>query len=504
MARRGWARPLACALALAGGACGERATREPPIRPDPPPDPPPPPKPGPEVPFGTKGPWAVENAVYGRTEGLRELPVVAVTTDEAQNRWVATHAALYLLRPGEKTFRRFDAADGLHLPGNPAPYCGDRPMQPGDRCGGTVEYGAAAAPGISKIVGGAPGEVFVGYFGTDSMPDGLVCPSKADPSKPGYGDYCDPNRHDGKMDRVRLRADGTLEVDRFDFVAIRHGAEYWHNRTVRSVAYDHFVHPGTLYVGMNHGVNVVFPDRFRHPLPGEWFDAANREWMGDHLHARVCQFDPPAPCPANGEEGQRMGDWAGVAIDANGDVWHAGRWTAGLIAWDQDPVSWVFRHGSAFEIAFGDPYPSGPNDEGFANEPVFKVTAEGDSVYLSGVAVCPDGRVWFSSLGPQSGTSHTVAVWKGRSFDTFSATSLGLGDSAVRDIACLPDGRVVLAGPTSGLVLHDPATGTSKTIRAGQGIPSDRILSIEVDRMVSPPSLHVATAGGAAVLRVLP
>jgi hypothetical protein len=492
---------LAGALALAASGCGGgTSTPAPPDVPDVP-DVPDEPTPERRIQFGTQGPWPVENAVYGAAAGILEGPVVGVTSDEAQNRWVATHDALYLLRPGETSFRRYDGRDGLHLPGFPASYCGDRPMQPGDRCGGVIEYGEAAAPGISRIVGGGPDEVFVGYHGIDEMPAGLTCPPKDTTMEEGYGDYCDPNRHSGKMDRVRVGAGGALAVDRFDFVAGRHGAEYWHNRTVQSAAYDHFAHPGTLYVGTNHGVNIVFPDRFRYPLPGEWFDAANVEWLGDHLHARVCQFDPPAPCPADSEAGQRMGDWAGLAIDGGGDVWHAGRWTAGLITWQADPMAWVFRHGAAFAVAFGDPYPTGPNDEGFQNEPVFKVNAEGDSVHLTGVAVCPDGRAWFGSRGPENGTRHTLAVWKGRSFETFDPASLGLGDSPLRDVECLPDGRVVLAGFSTGVVLYDPAARTSVRV---PGLPSQTILDVEVDRMVAPPALHVATGGGAAVLRVLP
>ncbi len=496
MARR-WI-VVAGALALASSGCGGQAS-------SPPPDPPDqgdPPVVDRRIQFGTQGPWAADNAVYGAAAGILEGRVVGVTTDEAQNRWVATEAALYLLRPGETRFRRYDGADGLHLPGFPARYCGDRPMQPGDSCGQTIEYGDAAPPGITHVVGGGPDEVFVGYHGVDEMPAGLTCPPK-DPTKTeGFGDYCDPNRHSGKMDRVRVGADGALQVDRFDFVAGQHGAEYWHNRTVHTAVYDHFAHAGTLYVGTNHGVNIVFPDRFRYPLPGEWFDLANVEWLGDHLHARVCQFDPPAPCPAGSEAGQRMGGWYGLAVDGKGDVWHAGRWTAGLITWNADPMTWVNRPGAAaFAPAFGDPYPTSPNDEGFQNEPVFKVNAEGDSVYLTGVAVCPDGRVWFSSRGPQNGTTHTLAVWRGRSFQTFDPASLGLGETALRDVDCLPDGRVVLAGFSKGVVLYDPAAGT--TVRV-PGLPSQTILDVEVDRMVAPPSLHVATAAGAAVLRVLP
>jgi hypothetical protein len=282
-----------------------------------------------------------------------------------------------------------------------------------------------------------------------------------------------------------------------DLVANRQGGEFWHDRTVQSLAFDHFVHPHTLYAGTNHGVTMLLPDRFRLPRPGEWFDLAYVEWMGDHLHARVCD---PGPCPADSEGPQRMGDWAGLDVDARGDLWHAGRWTAGLITWVPDPVEWFERNGRAFAIAFGDPYPMPANAEGFTNEPVFKVAAEGHSVHLTGVAVCPDGRVWFSSSGPDTGNGDTVAVWKGRSFDTFPAVRFGLGGS-VRDVVCLPDGRVALAGFHSGVVLHDPRTGGSTPV---PGLPSGTILDLEVDRMVSPPALHVATDAGAAVLRVLP
>ena len=45
---------------------------------------------------------------------------------------------------------------------------------------------------------------------------------------------------------------------------------------------------------------------------------------------------------------------------------------------------------------------------------------------------------------------------------------------------------------------------TASTIRAGQGIPDDQVWRLQLDTMVDPPALQVATSGGAAVLRVLP
>jgi hypothetical protein len=444
---------------------------------------------------GPAGPWPVANVSFGGADGLRESPVVGLTTDEAQNRWAATPQALYLLRPGEKTFRRYDGADGLHLDGNPAYYCDDRPMaSASERCGGSVSTGSGHA--ITRIVGGGAGEVFVGYSGDDG--DGTIqCPAKDVTLVDAGADYCDPARHSGKLDRVRVGADGKLTVDRMDLVANHQGGNFWHDRTVQSLAFDHVVHPHTLYVGTNHGVTMILPDRFRNPRPGEWYDNAYSEWMADHLHARVCD---PGPCPAV-EGPQRMGDWAGLAVDAQGNLWHAGRWTAGLITWDADPLAWVGRNGHAFALAFGDPYPLAPNAAGFVNEPVFRVAREGDSPHLTGVAVCPDGRVWFSSTGPSSGTGDTVAVWDGHAFRSFAATALGLGESAVKDVACLPDGRVVLGGSHSGAVLYDPATSTSRPL---PGLPGSGVQDLEVDRMVSPPTLHVATDGGAAAIRVLP
>ncbi len=436
--------------------------------------------------FGGPGPWPVGNATYGAAEGIREVPVVGTSTDEAQNLWVATHQALYLLRPGEKAFRRYDPADGLHLPGNPVLYCNDAPAPSLERCpsGTTASLGAAMQPGISEITGGGPNEVFVGYYGSEptlSVDDGT--------------DWQDPGRHSGKIDRIRLNADGTVTADRFDMLSGNHGGKFWHDRTVNRLLYDHFIHRHALYAGTNHGVGMFFPDRFRYARPGEWFDTANQDWMADHLHARVCYHQS---CGAT-EASQRMGDWRGLALAPDGDLWHAGKWTAGLIEWDPVISDWYARGGAAFAQAFGDPYPPSP--------PVFEPPQEGDPVNLSAVAVAVDGTVWFASEGLGGGTDGTdygVASWNGRVFTYYDPPSLGLGERKVRDLVALPDGRIVLAGPTAGIAIYDPAAKSSKTLRAGQGIPDDRVLRLELDTMVDPPALHVSTYGGAAVLRVLP
>jgi hypothetical protein len=385
-------------------------------------------------------------------------------------------------------------------------YCGSAPLASGESCNpADVLWGGAAGEGIRSLVGGGVDEVFVGYAGAHTDPLG-VCPG--DVTVAGW-DNCDPLRHSGKIDWVKLNADGTLAVTRFDLLSNHQGAHFWHDRYMNRLAYDHFVHHGTLYSGSEHGVTILFPEKYRPAKPRdvEWFDVAYSEYMGDHLHARVCRIAPGVPCPTDSEMGQRMGDWLGLALDAQGRLWHAGKWTAGRITWDPSPLNWVARNGAAFDAAFGDPY-IGP---GNGIPPIFEVASEGHEVHMTGVTVCPDGRIWFSTSGVEDGPSHdrgdVLAVWDEpkHTFGYFTPSMIGIAEGRVRDVACLADGRLAVAGYTTGLSLYDPAKGTSTPVRASSGlIPSDAIQSLEVDRMVSPQTLHVATSGGAAAIRVLP
>jgi hypothetical protein len=295
------------------------------------------------------------------------------------------------------------------------------------------------------------------------------------------------------VDRVKLNQDGTITVDRLENWVNDHQMLYWHNLTPFRLLYDHFWHPGTLYEADDHGVLIVFPDRYvPYTAALGSVDAWENTYVGDHLHAEVCYH---LPCSQGGFA--RAGDWRGLALDAKGQLWHAGQFTAGLVTWDPDPVHWWDRWGAAFVVSFGDPYTyPGPN------EPVFKVPLEGDSVHLTAVSVCPDGRVWFSSEGADS-VNDTVAVFDQNawSIQTFDARKLGLSDRPVQDLVCLPDGRVAIAGVNGGAVVYDPASGASRPL---QGIPGSRVLRFSLDTMVKPAALMVSTDGGAAVLRDVP
>src|SRR5216683_6583527 len=361
----------------------------------------------------------MQNVTYGQKDGIFETPIVGMSTDENQNLWVATHQALYLLTPGQTKFTRFDDKAGLHLANNPITYCDrdyakqnptDPVPQPDKAC---PISGAADPSGISEIVGGGAGagyvgEVFVGYNGTHNWSD------------PNDGSWADPFRHTGMLDRVRLMSDGSVQVDMIQMLS-GDSAAFWHHRDVLRLIYDHFKHPHELYVGTNHGIDRMTPDKFTTPVvnpgyPGEETWAPDTyAWMADHLHPQACSC---GPCPLVGDGPLLLGDWRGLAVTANGNLLVGGRWAAGKIKWVQpnftqpiapdDGLGWFQRTGNGstpYEFSMGDYYYGGCS----SGRPVFCVNREGDVVAISAVTETPDGLQWFAS-GPYNYQSDTLCA----------------------------------------------------------------------------------------------
>ncbi|HEX4386057.1 MAG TPA: WD40 repeat domain-containing protein [Myxococcales bacterium] len=450
------------------------------------------------------GPWPTTNVTYGAADGIQETPIVGFSTDESQNLYVATQSALYVRTPTASSFTRFASADGLHLPGHDMDHCYD----PSGRNNGILQpcpSSDADSPGISEIVGGGPNEVLVGYWGHEdftlgNLPDGT----------PIDGTSSDPWRHTGKVDRVRLRLDGAtgnvigIDVVKLDVVSTNSN-EFWHNRTVERMIYDHFTNRHELYVGFNHGVDKLTPDLWAEPDPKLWFLNSYAVWMSDHLHPQVCLH---ATCTGEGSDTQMLGDWRGLAIDAKGDLWVGGRWAAGKIRYTASNADWYNtprKDGNAIAPALGDGYDSSLC--GTSTAPVFCPPQEGDPVNISATTVTPDGKIWWGSgtlFGDPRDIPYGLASFDGHHFTYFTPASVGMSEETVRDLIALPDGRLVIASLNTGLVIWNPSTGQHTAIHAGQGIPSDRIYRMELDMMVSPPALHVSTASGAATLRVFP
>ena len=472
--------------------------------------------------FGGPGPWPMHDVTYGLNDGILETPIVGMSTDESQNLWVATHQALYLLRPGQSKFTRFDSKAGLHLADNQITYCDrdyskEKPTDPVPEPDRACPIPGAADPsGISEVVGGGwgegyAGEVFVGYNGTHDWND------------PNDGSWADRFRHTGMLDRVRLSPDGkTLQVDMLQMVS-GDGAAFWHNRDVMRLVYDHFKHPHELYVGTNHGIDRLTPDKFkpiavRQGYPGvEIFPSMTYDWMSDHLHPQACSCGP-----CQGETGLLLGDWRGLALDLDGNLLVGGRWAAGKILWVKEnwtaeKKGWFQRGGGSYDpqlggFNMGDKYFGGCS----GSRPVWCVATEGDVIAVSATTVTPDGLNWFAS-GPYSYQGPNgcnagdrdlgVASYdqKKYQFTYYSPTAdLGMAETNVRDMVALPDGRIVFAGPRSGLVFWDPKTKARKVVRAGSGLPDDAVQRLELDLMVNPPTLHVSTISGATSIRIVP
>ena len=384
---------------------------------------------------GMPPPWpAAKLTVYGAAQGILELPVVAAQPDEANNIWLVTHAALYLLRPGDQAFTRFDDSDGLHV-------------------------GLSQPPGITGVAGGASDQAFVGYEGwVDGSPN---TDTQAEKDM-------------GKFDRVDLLANGALAVTRFN-VHDSDSINYWENRSVRRFLYDHTFHPGTLYVGMNHGV-----------------DRVNGDSYADHDHVEVCIGGCTSP-----SHPEMIGEWRGLALDAKGDLWMAGQYSAGLLGWTPGLLDWLDNNVNPFLIAFGDPYPPW--------QPVFYPPAEGDSVDIRAVAVAPDGLVWFAS-GPEwsdSDPEYGIASYEPGpgTFAYYDPIALGFGTKALVDMVALPDGRLVFGTEYDGLRIWDPRAGTVASFTTTQGLPGDQIQLMYLDPRTSPPALFVGTDGGLALFR---
>jgi len=395
--------------------------------------------------------------IYGSAQGLMEAPISA-SVDEGENLWVVTESALYLLAPGPRTFRRYTARDGLHYgPGYTEP------------------------PDITLVEGGARGECFVGYSARDT---------NASMFKDAHM-WTDPWAHMGKMDQVLLQADGSLKVNRYDLRNSNDG-HYYETRTIMSMVYDHFQHPGNLYVGSNHGVTRIIPSKYYPPphLDTDPFNTRDeREWYGDHVHPVVC-FG--GPCTQ--DRVTTFGDWFGLTLAQDGRLWMGGLTSAGAIHYREDLYDWLQSYA-----------PINPFSPAFEWPPVFTPPDFGSPVNIRGVAVTPDGIAWFVSGEVESwrGPTYGIAAYDGKRFTYFDPTALGAIEYNILEVQALADGRLVFGFPSSGLLVWNPGDDKGRRITQRDGLPGERIGRMSQDRMHDPPLLLVPTDGGLAVFRDL-
>lgn len=383
------------------------------------------------------GPWPLDDlTIYGSAQGLGG-GIIDANPDDAQNIWAANGETLYLLRPGTTKFQAFTAADGLHI----GPF--------------TDPYGGANETRITAIAGGAAGQVYVGYYGYETEGDPFL--------------DSEAQKELGNGDDVRLDAAGKLSITRLLFRCdAERGAGCWENRSPRRIIYSHLgVAAGHSWWGFNHGVTHVLGDDF-----------------GDHIHPEVWYT------PTSGTEGEeKLGEFYGLAPDADGNLWMAGRYAVGLQPWNPRPHGdspsadeWVSGY---FTYAFT----TDTSDHSLGNEKGPYV-ARGYVENNRGAAVTPDGRVWFARLGggliswdPKTGNYNTIQRWS-------------QAPSDLMDVQADPDGTLWLVTSGGALVRFNPSGGAAQTWPGVSGVTR-----IYVDPTVTPRAVYVSMSSGVAVIR---
>ena len=157
-----------------------------------------------------------------------------------------------------------------------------------------------------------PNQVYVGYYGFET---------EGNPFKD-----TEAQKELGNGDDVQLATGGKLAVTRLLFRCdAERGGGCWENRSPRRIIYSHLgIAAGHSWWGFNHGVTHVLGDDF-----------------GDHVHPEVWY------APTTGTEGEeKLGEFYGIAPDANGNLWMAGRYGVGLQPWNPEaarrrPAAWT-------------------------------------------------------------------------------------------------------------------------------------------------------------------
>ncbi len=379
--------------------------------------------------------------VYGGNQGLNGS-VIDASPDDRQNIWAATPDALYVLQPGQTVFKRFTAADGLHI----QPF--------------TDPNGQSAVTNITAIAGGRANEVFVGYrgYGGDVPPPAppRCCVPNAD--------FSDPRWSLGQADRVSLNANGALDVHRYQFICDA-SANCWEEQSARRIVFAHQGNAaGHVFMGFDHGVVHVFNDVF-----------------GDHIHV-IANYHA-----ADGSFlFEKQGEQYGLFVLPSGDVLTGSAYGVGLQQWSPDPRAWVKN---PFIWAFTTYGPAQPYNKGAHSLDVPAGYREDNRA----VAMTPDGTSWFASL------TQGLASYPGGDFSRVQTyTNVpGLPASGLIDMTADPDGTLWIVDSNGRLLRFNPST---RAVQVWPGISG--AVRVVVDTTVNPRAVYVSMGtNGLAVIR---
>ena len=193
-------------------------------------------------------PWPADDVRhFGPPQGLPG-PVLGVGIDDARNVYAIDGAAAYALPAGGERFVR-------------------------TATGGQFDRGYP----VASVAGGAEGEVYLGFL----APEGKT-----------VFDWTEEEKMFGDVDRMRLRPDGTLELDHH--YKIQNSNAKWMDETRSILAMKRVFgtpYHGDVYLGSNHGATVLRGDAWadhRHPI----FLDENGSMVIGYVHA--VNYDPEA------------------------------------------------------------------------------------------------------------------------------------------------------------------------------------------------------------------
>lgn len=381
--------------------------------------------------------------IFGSSHGLNG-PVIDGGPDEGGNIWAATPDALYVLRAGQTTFKRFTATEGLRIQTF------------------TDSAGQPSVSHITAIAAGKPGEVFVGYRGYE----GTIPPPAPPRCCVARADFSDPRWSLGQADKITLDPEGAIQALRYEFRCDLPNC--WEESSVRRMLFAHQgAATGHLFVGFDHGVAHVFNDIF-----------------GDHIHIQTWWHYP------DGTRVQQQGEQYGLFVLPTGELLSGAINGVGLFNWNPDPKAWVRGSFRWVFTTYGtaEPFNAGAH--------TLDVSA-GYREDQRGVAMTSDGTAWFASATRGLGSyNDTTARGDYNRIQTYT-TVPGLPASGLMDLAADPDDTLWIVDGAGRLLRFNPAT---LSVQAWPGIAGAR--RVVMDTTVVPRAVYVSMGNnGLAVIR---
>jgi hypothetical protein len=351
-------------------------------------------------------PIARDWTFYGPQNG-GPRDVYQASADDGGNIWVAGgEDGLFLLRPDATRFERFTMADGLR----PYGYLPD----------GSDPIG----PKVLKVIavaGGAAGTVYVGYEGLPGCEDAWDKPAnRPTAANPGLA-YVYKS---GDADKVSLTATG-IQVAHYDIFSgpglVRVEPEGREKLcTIFRIVYD--AKGGNLWFGGNHGYAWGDPGYAGDPMCD---GAPACSGVAEHSHPAFNGCTAEDGC---GPWAWLTGDYRGIAVAPDGDVWFGGADRSTRFHW------------SAFR---------GPPRDRFMSAATLTDDSTGDG------STCPNGAY-------PCYIKNRIDVWpdlKGETANGAPLKSERVPQDLVYGIAAMPDGSVYVGSDWLGL-RHLDAYGT--------------------------------------------